>query len=68
MLLIFFKSSCSDLLHYGLLMLAQKSASQYGDGEGALAFWKNSIADYHDEKKVLKLNFNVLLTRTIVLA
>jgi hypothetical protein len=49
-------------------MLAQKSASQYGDGEGALAFWKNSIADYHDEKKVLKLNFNVLLTRTIVLA
>ena len=35
-------------------MLAQKSSTQFGDGEGALAFWKNSCADYHDEKKVLK--------------
>ena len=33
-------------------MLAQKSATQHGDGEGTLAFWKNSLADYHDEKKV----------------
>ena len=35
-------------------MLSQKAATQHGDGEGALAFWKNSIADYHDEKKVGK--------------
>ena len=39
-------------------MLAQKSVSQYGDGEGALACWKNSMADYHDEKKV---NFTLVL-------
>ena len=40
-----------DLTYYGLLMLAQKAASQHGDGEGSVAFWKNSIADYHDEGK-----------------
>jgi len=34
-------------------MLAQKSMSQHADGEGALACWKNSLADYHDSKKVL---------------
>ena len=33
-------------------MLAQKSASQFGDGEGALAMWKNSLTDYNDELKV----------------
>ena len=44
-----------DLIYNGILMLAQKSSSQYGDGEGSLAFWKNSIADYHDEKKVFYL-------------
>ena len=43
----------ADLLYNGILMLAQKSSSQYGDGEGSLAFWKNSLADYQDEKKVL---------------
>ena len=45
-------------------MLAQKSSTQFGDGEGALAFWKNSCADYHDEKKVLKcpLKFQVNLS------
>ena len=32
-------------------MMAQKAASQHGDGEGSVAFWKNSIADYHDEGK-----------------
>ena len=55
MLLVLFHFSIyefADLLHYGILMLAQKSVSQYGDGEGALACWKNSMADYHDEKKV----------------
>ena len=44
-----------DLTFYGVLMLAQKSASQFGDGEGALAMWKNSMADYHDEHKVDKI-------------
>ena len=38
---------------YGLLMLGQKGCSQFGDGEGALAMWKNSMADYHDTNKVL---------------
>ena len=44
-------------------MLAQKSASQFGDGEGALAMWKNSIADYHDEHKVADIfshNYNLI--------
>ena len=36
-----------------MTLLAQKSATQYGDGEGSLAFWKNSISDYHDDKKVI---------------
>ena len=49
---LYLKFLLPDLLYSGILMLAQKSASQYGDGEGALAFWKNSIADYNDEKKV----------------
>ena len=40
-----------DLTFYGLLLLSQKSSSQFGDGEGAVAFWKNSMADYHDESK-----------------
>ena len=40
------------MLHYGVLNLAQKASSQYGDGEGALAFWKNSAADYQDANKV----------------
>ena len=40
---------------YGILMLSQKSASQFGDGEGALAMWKNSLTDYNDESKVLNL-------------
>jgi hypothetical protein len=33
-------------------MLAQKSAGQFADGEATLAFWKNSLTDYHSEKKV----------------
>ena len=40
------------MLFYGILNLAQKSISQYADGDGALACWKNSISDYHDAKKV----------------
>ena len=48
-----------DLTFYGVLMLAQKSASQFGDGEGALAMWKNSIADYNDENKVSNQNFEI---------
>ena len=40
------------MLHYGVLNLAQKASSQYGDGEGALAFWKNSAADYQEANKV----------------
>ena len=59
----------SDLLYYGILMLAQKSASQYGDGEGALAFWKNSMADYNDEKKVnLEWAGEIYVTPIIFLA
>ena len=45
--------SILDLLFYGILNLAQKAVSQYADGEAALAMWKNSLADYHDAKKVL---------------
>ena len=45
-------SNFLDLKYYGVLMLAQKAASQFGDGEGAVAFWKNSMSDYHDESKV----------------
>jgi hypothetical protein len=48
-----------DLLYYGVLMMAQKSCSQYGDGEGALAMWKNSMSDYNDEKKVVYCNFGI---------
>jgi len=40
-----------DMTFYGILMLAQKSASQFGDGEAALAMWKNSITDYNDTNK-----------------
>ena len=40
---------------FGLLMLAQKSSSQYGDGESAVAMWKNSMADYDAEHKVTKI-------------
>ena len=38
-------------------MLAQKSATQFADGEGALAMWKNSITEYHDDHKVTPLIF-----------
>ena len=41
-----------DLLYYGILNLAQKAVSEYADGEASLAMWKNSLADYHDTKKV----------------
>ena len=44
-----------DMTFYGTLMLSQKSASQFGDGEGALAMWKNSLTDYNEESKVLNL-------------
>ena len=48
---------------YGILMLAQKSASQFGDGEGALAMWKNSITDYNDTNKVcLAYHFKIVTT------
>lgn len=50
-----------DLLYYGLLLHAQKSASQFGDGEGMLAYWKNSMSDYHDEKKVSCANIVVFI-------
>ena len=45
------KNFHKDLTFYGLLLLSQKASSQFGDGEGAVAFWKNSMADYHDESK-----------------
>ena len=48
-----------DLLYHGVLMMAQKSCSQYGDGEGALAMWKNSMSDYNQEKKVVYCNFGL---------
>jgi len=32
-------------------LLAQKSATQFADGEGALAMWKNSITEYNDDHK-----------------
>ena len=43
-----------DLAYYGVLMLAQKVCSQFADGEGTLAMWKNSMSDYHQESKVLQ--------------
>ena len=43
-----------DLAYYGVLMLAQKACSQFADGEGTLAMWKNSMSDYHQESKVLQ--------------
>jgi hypothetical protein len=46
-------STFLDMTFYGLLMLGQKGCSQFGDGQGALAMWKNSMADYHDTNKVL---------------
>ena len=50
------------MLFYGVLMLAQKTASQFGDGEGALAMWKNSLSDYHDEHKVgVEIEIKLLL-------
>ena len=40
-----------DMLACGLLQLAQKSATQNGDCEVLISFWKNSLSDYHDSKK-----------------
>ena len=40
-------------------MLAQKSATQFADGEGALAMWKNSITEYNDDHKVALINIKV---------
>ena len=57
-------NSLPDLTYFGLLLLAQKSAGQFGDGEGSLAFWKNSMADYHDEKKVFKFKFFIFSNPT----
>ena len=49
---IFIMSVNTDLLYHGILLMSQKYSTRFGDGEGALAFWKNSIGDYHQEKKV----------------
>ena len=47
------KRSSVDMLYYGILNLAHKAASQFADGDATLAMWKNSLADYHDFKKVI---------------
>ena len=49
---------------YGILMLAQKSASQFGDG--VLAMWKKSITDYNDTNKVcLSYHFKIVTTYVV---
>ena len=47
----FMQNFHKDLLFYGLMNLAQKFASQHGDGEAILAMWKNSLSDYQDAQK-----------------
>ena len=41
-----------DLLFRGVLQCAQKMATQYGDCLALTSFWKNSLLDYHEAKKV----------------
>ena len=49
-------STCDlDLLFRGVLQCAQKVATQFGDCVALISFWKNSLNDYHDAKKVIKL-------------
>ena len=40
-----------QMLTSGLIQFSQKCATQFGDGEALIGFWKNSLSSYHDSKK-----------------
>ena len=41
-----------DMLFSGIVQCAQKHATQYGDCEALVSFWKASLAIYHETGKV----------------
>ena len=41
-----------DMLSSGIVQLAQKAATQFGDCLALVGFWKNSMITYHENKKV----------------
>ena len=43
-----------DMLFSGVIQLAQKLATQHGACLALVAFWKNSLGNYHDNGKVFK--------------
>ena len=43
----------ADQLWYGVRLLAQKQATNFGDGDSLVAFIRDSIGDYHLQGKVI---------------
>ena len=46
------------MLFSGILILSSKLATQYGDGEALISFWKNSQGTYHQAKKVIPIQLH----------
>ena len=48
------RKSCfnSDQLWYGVRLLAEKQATNYGDGDGLISFTRDSIGEYHMQGNV----------------
>ena len=53
--------SIQDMLVRGLIQRAQKSSTQFGDCLALISFWKNSMAEYNDAKKVVEVRQHSVL-------
>ena len=42
------------MLFSGVLQMGQKLATQHGGCQALVSFWKNALASYHDNGKVLE--------------
>ena len=57
----------TDQLWYGVRLLAEKQATNFGDGEALVSFIRDSIGEYHLQGKVGNSIVHILLAIFLVL-